>query len=479
MSGGYTKPKAPNLIPKAIVADEDEDKGASEQLLALCEYMMKEHLNQEPSEISKAFATYAGKERDLYDMIVWTINSEPAIAERMKNKRKFKEMGNLFNGCAGTTIDQRMYNPLAGVKVFKAVGQVYEDGTCRDYASLTAAPKSEPASPKRMFVIPSGAAIKEGKGIVSPTSPPHGQIQWPVRQTSRGKSETRGGKIPNDTKAVRLANASVRPPSLHQHDIRDFPVLRHTWASSSHQSLPAAADPIPKVVAVIGMEAPEIILEPSHMSVSSTGQTADGPVVWPQSRVDAASKVVISYLRHGTEDPKYNLQGTDGYISVGLLVQLPLMKANSINKQVIELILRCTNTRLATDATRTRVRAIQGHSLLRYHIDELYKEIKTLAAFRADPVWTGDTSDHLVIEISKELTLIQWARAKILPPTTALRWHTMKAVSGTGRQNYGSKSIILYVFLNVEEVYADRPKIALCKTDCGRIVIGSYVFLLL
>ena len=76
-------------------------------------------------------------------------------------------------------------------------------------------------------------------------------------------------------------------------------------------------------------------------------QTDGGPVVWPQSRVDAASKAVISYLRHPTKDPKYNLQGTDGYISVSLLVQLPLMKAWSIDKQIIELILRCTKTGIA------------------------------------------------------------------------------------------------------------------------------------
>ena len=40
MSGGYAKPRAPLLIIKVVVVEEDEDKGASEQLLVLCEYMM-------------------------------------------------------------------------------------------------------------------------------------------------------------------------------------------------------------------------------------------------------------------------------------------------------------------------------------------------------------------------------------------------------------------------------------------------------
>ena len=108
MSGGHTKPKAPPLIPKTVVVDEGEDNGASEHLLVLCEYIMEKYLNQEPSEISKAFATFAGMGRDLYDHIVWTINSEPAVAERMKNKRKFKKMDNFFNEYAGATTDQRL-----------------------------------------------------------------------------------------------------------------------------------------------------------------------------------------------------------------------------------------------------------------------------------------------------------------------------------------------------------------------------------
>ena len=132
-------------------------------------------------------------------------------SERMKNKRKFKKMDNLFNGYAGVTIDQRSYDPPAGVKIFRAVGKLYDDGTYRDYFSLTAAPKPEPASPKHTFSIPSGAVIKEGKGIVSPTSPLHGQIQWPVRQISRGKSEIRGDKIP-ENKEVRERQCSCAEP---------------------------------------------------------------------------------------------------------------------------------------------------------------------------------------------------------------------------------------------------------------------------
>ena len=95
-------------------------------------------------------------------MIIWTVNSEPAIVEHMKNKRKYKKMDNIFNEYAGIIIDQGVYNLPSGVMIFKAVGQVYDDGTYREFLSLAAAPKSEPASPKHMFSTPSGAAVKEG-----------------------------------------------------------------------------------------------------------------------------------------------------------------------------------------------------------------------------------------------------------------------------------------------------------------------------
>ena len=144
---------------------------------------------------------------------------------------------------------------------------------------------------------------------------------------------------------------------------------------------------------------------------------------------------------------------------------------HGIDKQVLELILRRINTRLAMDATGTFVRAIQGHSLLRFNIDELYTEIKALDDFRADPVWRGkEPRDHLVLEISHESMLTNWARVRTLPPTTALRWHTMKAVSGTDKQDYGSKNVVLYVLITVEQVYAHQLKIDLFKIDDGRIV---------
>ena len=49
---GYTKPKAPPLIPKPITIVDDEDNGAPEQHSFPCEHMIREHLNQDTAEIN-------------------------------------------------------------------------------------------------------------------------------------------------------------------------------------------------------------------------------------------------------------------------------------------------------------------------------------------------------------------------------------------------------------------------------------------
>ena len=47
---------------------------------------------------------------------------------------------------------------------------------------------------------------------------------------------------------------------------------------------------------------------------------------------------------------------------------------------------------------------------------------------------------------------------------------TMKAVCGTGRQEFGSKNVILYAFINVEALFKIIPSIDIYITGYGRIV---------
>ena len=50
------------------------------------------------------------------------------------------------------------------------------------------------------------------------------------------------------------------------------------------------------------------------------------------------------------------------------------------------------------------------------------------------------------------------------------RLHTMRAVCGTGRQEFGAKNVILYAFISVESLFEQIPKTDVYITDYGRIV---------
>ena len=51
----------------------------------------------------------------------------------------------------------------------------------------------------------------------------------------------------------------------------------------------------------------------------------------------------------------------------------------------------------------------------------------------------------------------------------------MKAVCGIGKHEYGAKNIILYAFINVEELYKSIPRIESYKTGNGRVVTGCNI----
>ena len=48
-----------------------------------------------------------------------------------------------------------------------------------------------------------------------------------------------------------------------------------------------------------------------------------GDNAWPPGRLDEASKRIATFLRHGSQDRRYNIHGPDGYVRVAVFVQLP------------------------------------------------------------------------------------------------------------------------------------------------------------
>ena len=123
------------------------------------------------------------------------------------------------------------------------------------------------------------------------------------------------------------------------------------------------------------------------------------------------------------------------------------------------------------NASGDRIRAIQGHTLDHFVISELYAKIITLEEFMNHPKWAGrGVPDHLVLEISNESHLDQWRRLGAFPPSQRYRFHTMKAVCGTGKQELGPKNIILYAFINTEAPFNIITSIDIYIAGNGRIV---------
>ena len=106
-----------------------------------------------------------------------------------------------------------------------------------------------------------------------------------------------------------------------------------------------------------------------------------------------------------------------------------------------------------------------------FGISERYEKISTLEDCVHHPKWGGkDAPDQLVLEITNENHLNQWARLGTYHPSLVRRLHTMRAVCGTGKQEFGAKNVILYAFLSVKAIFEHIPKIDIYITHHGRIV---------
>ena len=111
-------------------------------------------------------------------------------------------MDNIFNAYSGFTPEQRAFEPPSGTKVIKATGEYHDDGMYRKYATLTPAPKS----PTGQKAFPPTEGLADARGHVSPSSPAPEEAGALQRPKAKAKPTTKDDSI-------RIANASVRPPS--------------------------------------------------------------------------------------------------------------------------------------------------------------------------------------------------------------------------------------------------------------------------
>ena len=468
MSGPFQPPPP---IPSKQNSSDQDSTGAQVQIEVLCEYLLREFLNNSAEEVEEVFEAYGENTRDLYDNID-QINKSP---ETMKNKRSLTRINNIFDEYAGIAPMDREFQPPPGLKVFKSIGIVKPDGTCEPHPTLTpkakAAPPVSPETMKRMNRFLPGTDPNDARGIIFPTSP-HQQepMKWPLALKPEGFGKgSRGNKIPCPVSDVRIGDGSVLPP----HGARS-PSYRDVAAASSGSGNSMAKRGLPRVnlpgQAGPGPTGPiKTSGEDIHLDPNRPMDACDNE--WPPGRLDEASRRIATYLRHGSQDRRYNIHGPDGYVRVAVFIQLPEMRNVRIDQHVVELVLKSRNPRIMTNASGDRIRAIQGHTLEQFNISELYIKISTHEDFVNHPEWVGrGVPDNLVLEISNENHLDQWRRIGTFPPRLRYRFHTMRAVCGTGEQEFGAKHIVFYASISVEALFEHIAKIDIYVTDYGRIV---------
>ena len=127
--------------------------------------------------------------------------------------------------------------------------------------------------------------------------------------------------------------------------------------------------------------------------------TPDESSAWVP-RIEQASKAVTDYLRHGFADQKYNIHSSDGYVRVAMLIQLPQFKKWNIDNKVLEVIMMHGRQRLMLNHDKTKIRAVQGHTLDLFEYDRLYERIISIPFFENWREWGGNTPNMAVVELS-------------------------------------------------------------------------------
>ena len=110
-------------------------------------------------------------------------------------------------------------------------------------------------------------------------------------------------------------------------------------------------------------------------------------------RTDQASKIVTTFLRHGSSDTRFNVYSPDGYVRVAILVQLHGFKKHNIDAKILEVIMMHGRARLMMSADQTKIKAIQAHTLDILDYNKLYEKILSIPFFELHPMWGGNPPD--------------------------------------------------------------------------------------
>ena len=144
----FGPPKPPPPIPSKHSSSDDGSRGARIQIRVLCNFLLRELLNNSDEEIEQVFKDYGNNYRDLYNNSIEQINDDP---KTLQSKHGLSRTSNIFDEYAGISIADRGFQAPEGIKVFKHVGLVKADGTFAPLPALTPKMKAPmPSSPKML-----------------------------------------------------------------------------------------------------------------------------------------------------------------------------------------------------------------------------------------------------------------------------------------------------------------------------------------
>ena len=128
----------------------------------------------------------------------------------------------------------------------------------------------------------------------------------------------------------------------------------------------------------------------------------------------------------------------------------------------------------------TRTRAIQGHTLKMFKLDDLYTKIDDVRNFREHECWGEKCDpffapDHVVIEFDEEASLLNWDRMGSLATSRTNRFISVKPTKGTDACDFGRKPTVNYAYLNVTRLFNHKPALNLYLTGGKRIMTDSNI----
>ena len=131
-------------------------------------------------------------------------------------------------------------------------------------------------------------------------------------------------------------------------------------------------------------------------------------------------------------------------------------------------------SRIVMSPDGTRLRAIQGHTLEWFDIDRLYEKINTPEEYVNHPLWRNeDPPDQLVFELNNENHLDNWRRMGSFAPSLTKRFHIMKAVRGTARQEFGATNVTLCLYIGVTSSLGPTSKCILTRAGASSPSVAS------